>query len=165
MRGLYLFSVWLHILAAMTWAGGMFFLVLVMVPWLRRGDRARAAEVLHETGLRFRTVGWVAFAVLTATGSWNLWVRGVRWADFGRQEWLASPFGRAVLLKLAAFVLVLVISAVHDFRLGPRATRELRADPASRSAQRLRRAASQLGRLNLLLGLALVALGVLLVRG
>lgn len=165
MRTLYLISVWLHILAATAWVGGIIFLVLVLVPWLRRGPRARAAELLRETGLRFRSVGWACFAVLVVTGSFNLWMRGVRPTDFVNPEWLASPFGRAVIYKLGAFALVLTISVVHDFVVGPRSTRALASDPTSEAAQRLRRAASRLGRANALLALLLVALGVILVRG
>ena len=57
MHALYLLSVWIHILAATVWIGGMSFLVLVVVPWLRRGGRVEAAVFLRETGERFRNVG------------------------------------------------------------------------------------------------------------
>ena len=100
MPALYLLSVWIHILAAMAWIGGMFFLVLVVVPWLRAGNRANAGAFLRETGQRFRSVGWTCFAILTLTGTFNLYARGVRLGDFVRPEWLASPFGRSVLSKL-----------------------------------------------------------------
>jgi hypothetical protein len=60
---------------------------------------------------------------------------------------------------------VLLVSAVHDFSLGPRATVAIAKDPTSAEAERFRRRASVLGRLNALLALALVALGVILVRG
>ncbi|MCA9675811.1 MAG: DUF4149 domain-containing protein [Kofleriaceae bacterium] len=162
---LYLVSVWLHILAAMTWIGGMLFLVLVVVPWLRRGDRATAAAFLRDTGTRFRDVGWTCFGVILATGTFNLWVRGVRIADLARPSWRASPFGKAVLWKLAVFALVLVVSAYHDFVIGPRATAALRDAPGSVAAERLRRRASWLGRLDAVLALILVALAVILVRG
>ncbi|HXS15960.1 MAG TPA: DUF4149 domain-containing protein, partial [Polyangiaceae bacterium] len=165
MKVLYLLSVWLHILAAMVWVGGMLFLVLVAVPWLRSGQRAQAAAFFRETGPRFRSVGWTCFLVLLSTGSFNLWVRGVRLADFGRAEWLASPFGKTVLLKLSVFALVLVVSAVHDFLVGPRATRAITRDPRSSEAERARRRASTMGRINVVLALVLVALGVVLVRG
>jgi copper resistance protein D len=164
-RILYLLSVWLHILAAVTWIGGIAFLVLVVVPWLRRGDRARGAALLRETGARFRDVGWGCFAVLLLTGSFNLWMRGVRPGDLVSAGWLASPFGRAVAWKLGLFAAVLVVSAVHDFWLGPRAAIAVERDPASAAAESLRRRASLLGRANALLGISLVGLGVILVRG
>ena len=103
--------------------------------------------------------------LLVLTGSFNLWFRGVRLSDFGRAEWLASPFGKTVVVKLGVFLAVLAISAVHDFRLGPQATRAIAADPTSVISQRARRQASWLGRLNVLLALVLIAAGVMLVRG
>jgi uncharacterized membrane protein len=165
MRWLYLTSVWLHLLAAITWIGGMFFLVLVVVPWLRSGARVDAGAFLRETGARFRTVGWSCFAILLVTGLVNLWARGVRPADLLSPAWLGSPFGRAVGLKLLVFALVLGVSGIHDFVLGPRATAAIERDPRSAEAQRVRRQASLLGRVNVLLALCLVALGVVLVRG
>lgn len=165
MYGLYLVSVWLHILAAATWIGGMLFVVVVVVPWLRRGDRAQAATFLRETGVRFRNLGWVCFAILVATGTFNLWIRGVRPGDFLRPEWRASGFGRAVALKLLSFAAVLAVSAVHDFILGPRAALAVERDPRSPESERLRRWASRLGRVNALLALLLVAFAVFIVRG
>lgn len=163
MYGLYVFSVWLHLLAVAVWLGGMLFLVLVVVPWLRRGGRASAAVFLQETGKRFRNIGWICFGVLAMTGSFNLWMRGVRLADLVDPQWLSSPFGRLVVLKLVLFAAVLAVSVAHDFVVGPRATAALQRDLGE--AEVLRRRASLLGRSNLLLGLLLAAAGVMLVRG
>lgn len=165
MHTLHLLSVYLHILAATVWIGGMLFLVLVVVPWLRRGGRKDAAVFLRETGERFRNVGWICFFVLLGTGTFNLWVRGVRLSDFAREEWLQSPFGKTVLVKLSAFVLVLLVSAAHDFVVGPRATEAIAVDRNSAQSRIQRRRASLLGRVNVLLALVLVAAGVMLVRG
>lgn len=58
----------LHILAATVWVGGQIALVGV-IPVIRRVggiDAARAAA------RRFQLVAWPAFAVLIATGVWNL---------------------------------------------------------------------------------------------
>jgi len=148
MHTLYLLSVWVHILAATVWIGGMLFLVLVVVPWLRKGARPDAAVFLRETGERFRNVGWICFVVLLITGTFNLWVRGT-----------------TVVVKLSAFFLVLMVSSIHDFVIGPRATRAIAADAGSTEAQVQRRRASVLGRVNVLLALILVAAGVMLVRG
>lgn len=164
-HGLYVLSVWLHILAATLWIGGMGFLVLVVVPWLRAGGRSVAGLLLRETGPRFRTVGWVCFGVLVLTGTFNLWVRGVRFASFVDPVWLASPFGKAVLAKLAVFAIVLLVSAHHDFVVGPQATAAIEADPSSEETARLRKLAQRAGRLNALLALVLVGIAVTLVRG
>lgn len=164
---LYLISVWLHIVAATLWVGGLFFLVLVVVPWLRGGGPGAidAGAFLRDTGERFRNVGWACFAILLLTGTFNLWMRGIRPGHFARAEWLTSPFGTAVLLKLAAFGLVVGVSAVHDFLIGPRATAAMERDARAPETVTLRRRAALLGRLNGLLALVLVALGVVLVRG
>lgn len=165
MRALYLTSVFVHILCATVWIGGMAFLVLVVVPWLRGTGREIAGRLLRETGERFRTIGWVCFVLLLITGTFNLWVRGVRFSSFTDPQWLSSSYGKSVLLKLSLFVVVLIVSAIHDFIVGPRATRAILADTHSAESEALRKRASMLGRLNALLALALVAVAITLVRG
>ena len=165
MHALYLVSVWLHILAATAWVGGIFFLIFVVVPWLRQGDRALAASVMRATGARFRNVGWACFAIVLLTGTFNLWMRGVRFENFVQLEWLTSDFGKAVVLKLGVFVLVLLLSAFHDFVLGPMATQAIERDPRSADAEGLRKKASWMGRGTAVLALVLVALAVVIVRG
>lgn len=162
---LYFISVVLHILAATIWIGGIAFLVLVVVPWLRGGGRVAAGAFLRETGERFRTVGWTCFGVLLVTGTYNLWYRGVRPRHLVDPTWLQSPVGSAIALKLAVFALVLCISVVHDFSVGPRATRAIALDPTSPEAARLRQQASLLGRANALLALVLIVIAVAIVRG
>ncbi len=166
MRALYLFSVWLHILAASVWIGGMAFLALVLVPVVRRPEnRGAAATLFHRTGVRFRTVGWACLGLLVLTGTFQLGVRGYGWGDVASGRLWEGPSGRILALKLLLVAVVLGISAVHDFAIGPRATALWQADPASPQASRLRRQASWIGRLNLLLALSAVALGVMLARG
>jgi putative copper export protein len=164
-RAIYEISVYLHLLAVTVWFGGMTFLVLVVLPWLRQQNALGAAELLRATGERFRTVGWCCLLTLLVTGTVNLWARGVRLGDFLRSEWLASPFGKAVLLKLCLFVVVVTVSAVHDFRVGPRALRAIRERADSPEALKLRRLAARMGRANALLAMLMIAVGVVLVRG
>lgn len=164
-HSIYLLSVTIHILSAMVWIGGMLFLVLVVVPWLRSGAAVDASRFLRETGVRFRNVGWACFGLLLATGTYNLYVRGVRFASFTDDRWLASSYGKVIVLKLTAFAIVLAVSAAHDFYVGPRATDAIARSPASEETTRLRARASKLGRLNAVMGLVLVVLAVLIVRG
>ncbi len=165
MHILFLVSMWLHILAATLWIGGMFFIVLVVVPWLRSAERANAGAFLRDTGLRFRNIGWACFGVLLVTGTFNLWARGVRVGDLARAEWLSSPYGTLVSMKIATFLTVVGVSAIHDFAVGPRATQAIIHDPRSAEATSMRRTASLLGRANALLALVLIAVAVMLVRG
>lgn len=166
MHTLYLVSVWLHILAAMTWLGGMLFLVTVLVPMLRRPEmRARAVEMFHAIGVRFRLVGWIALATLVVTGVLNVMFRGYRLSDLFDGTAYAGPWGHTLAAKLAFVALVLTFGAVHDFWLGPAATRLARENAPPEQRERYRRGASLLGRASLLLALVIVALAVKLVRG
>jgi putative copper export protein len=161
MRGLYLLSVWLHVVAAAAWVGSLVFVAAVLVPVLRRGDDLTRGRVLRAAGPAMRALGWTAFGLLLVTGIGNLAGRGFLPSDVAGRLWW-GPFGRALAWKLGLFLVVLALSAVHDFRLGPRAAA---AGPGSPEAARLRRAASWLGRLNLLLALAILVFAVMLVRG
>ena len=165
MHALYLLSVWLHVLAAIIWIGGMFFLTLVVVPWMRHGNRDRGSALLRETGPAFSRIGWICFGVFLVTGTLNLGMRGVRPGDFVDPEWLRSPFGATLMVKLVLVAVVVVMSWIHDFRIGPQATAALEADPDSEQALELRRQASVYGRVNAMLALVIVMLGVVLVRG
>jgi uncharacterized membrane protein len=134
----------LHVLAVATWVGGMLFIALVLVPVTRGlGDPALRTRLVQEAGRRFRTVGWIALALLVATGLGNLALR---------PELLGAP---RFHVKLGLVVVALALSALHDFVLGPRAGR-----PGAPPAARLR--ASWLARVNVLVALAIVALGLAL---
>lgn len=167
MQTLHFVAILLHILAAVVWIGGMVFLGAVLIPVLR-GSRAMGAqytELIHRTGTRFRNVGWACLAILVLTGLVNLDRWGVGAARLTSSELWASPWGRILALKLLLVAAALTLSAVHDFAIGPRATRTLREAPGSDRARRLRRAAGWMGRSNLLVAVLIVALGVMLVRG
>ena len=166
MRWFYLISVWLHVLAAAIWVGGMVFVALVVVPVIQRKELEGAgARLIHLTGIRFRWVGWACFVLLLLTGLVNILARGFAWADLFAAQFWTGPFGRLLALKLFVFALILAASAVHDFVVGPRAVAIWQERPGSAEATRLRRQATRFGRLNLLLALLIVALGVMLVRG
>jgi uncharacterized membrane protein len=163
---LYLISVWLHLLAMAVWAGGMIFLALVLVPVVRLpAAQGSAGQLLHYTGTRFRAVGWTCLALLGLSGIVNLGYRGYGWADLLTGQLWQGPFGHILGGKLLLVAVVLVLSAIHDFRDGPRATRLLQEKPGSPEALRARARASWFGRINLLLALAIIMLGVMLVRG
>ena len=166
MDAFYLTLVWLHITAAAVWIGGMVFIALVLVPATRQPEhRSIAASLIHWTGARFRWVGWVCLVLLVLTGFINLDQRGFEWADLWSKWLWEEPLVRVVGIKLFLVGLILLLSILHDFVIGPHATSLWQSNPTLPEAMRLRRQASWIGRINLLLALIAVALGVMLSRG
>ena len=134
----------IHVLAAVVWLGGMLFIALVLVPVVRGlDDPALRTRLVHAAGVRFRTVGWITLGLLVASGLGNLWLRPYL---------LELPRFQT---KLGLVALALILAAVHDFVLGPRAGRP-DAPPEAR------RRASWIARLNVLLVSAIVVLGLAL---
>jgi len=136
------------------------------VPLLRRPEtRALAGPLFAETGRRFRGVGWATLVLLVATGTLQTVYRAGSLATLGDATFWHAPFGRLLLLKLRLVGLVLVLSAIHDFWIGPRATDLWLKEPDAPRTHTWRFAATTMGRLNFGLGLVVVALAVGMVRG
>lgn len=172
---LYVISVYLHIMAAVVWLGGMLFLALVLVPVVRRLEPPGVgAQAMRAVGRRFLPVAWASLAVLLVTGLVNLDYRGVSPWEAVSGALLDTEFGVVLAIKLGVFLAILLLSAVHDFVAGPRALRRMQAvgleqgagRPApSTEMARLRKKLSYLARFNAVLALVAVALAVVLVRG
>lgn len=164
MDALYWASVTLHVLAALLWLGGMFFLAAVGAPVLRTvEDPTLRRDLFGSIGEQFRRVGWVAIGVLVLTGLANLHFLGVlRWEVLSSRSFWGQPFGRALLWKLVAVTVMLSIQAIHDFVHGPAAGRAI---PGSPEALALRRRAALMARVNAVVGVVLVYVAVRLARG
>lgn len=144
---------WLHLLSAFTWIGGMLFVTLVLGPYVRSIDSmSERMKLLNALGRRFRGVGWIAIGLLLATGILNVAPQGLSLALYGQ-----GRFGRLLMVKHAAVVAMLVLSVLHDFVIGPRAT--------ATGEPRVRRQVVWLARLNLVLGLFVAFYGVSLRGG
>src|ERR1035437_3878987 len=103
MPNLYYFYFTIHVLAAMLWLGGMFFLGVVGAPLLRAIEPPELRQRLFQLiGERFRTVGWCAIAVLLVTGTINLHYRGLLHWDgiFGSKSFWQTNIGMALAVKL-----------------------------------------------------------------
>jgi copper resistance protein D len=160
----YHLNVTLHVLAALLWLGGMFFLGLVGAPVLRKVEPpALRARLFSELGEQFRVVGWTAIAVLLVTGFLNLHLRGfLTVAVLTDPLFWRTPYGAALTWKLATVAAMITLSAIHDFVHGPAASR---AEPGSPRAAALRRRAAWMARANALIGVVLVWAAVRLARG
>ncbi len=152
--------VWLHLLAAFVWIGGMLFLSLVVVPSLRTPALAPQRGPIFKTlGRRFRPLVWTAIAVLLTTGPILLLLRGMS---------LLTPdaWPTVLVLKLSLVGLLFTLTLLHDIWLGPRLGFIQQRPEEARSAtdRALLRWAPWIPRLSLLIALGIAAAGLALAR-
>ena len=159
---MYLFNVTIHVMAALLWLGGMFFLAAVGAPVLRKVQPPELrAALFRDLGQQFRTVGWIAIAVLLVTGVLNLHLRRMLPLLDERSFW-ETRFGVTLAWKVGGVAVMLLIQGIHDFHLGPAASR---LPPGSPDLPRLRRNAALLARTSAVLGIIVVIAAVRLARG
>jgi len=148
-----LLPLWLHVLSAAVWLGGLLFQSHILLPLLARGG---PVEPVAQAVRRSRRVAWTALVLLILTGLHNL----------TRLPPVASMIESGVLkllaLKLFLVVILLMLSAHRDFSV---AARLIRAVAAGRDATPALRMLVRLDRVALLLGVVLVYLGLALSRG
>lgn len=149
-----------HVLAAVVWVGGLVFMAAVVVPVARRRPDDQRRILLDEAGRQFRAVGWSALTVSVATGSYMLYHWGATWASLLDLSFFRGPHTRILGYKLLLVALMLAVSALHDWWLGPRATAA--DDPDE--AERLRTLSSWLGRTTGLLAIGVVLLAIFVAR-
>jgi putative copper resistance protein D len=107
-----------HLLAAGLWLGG-----LVPLTWLlgraRSPSGAAWISVARDVVPRFSHMGYVAVALLAATGAINTLLL------VGSVEALTgTPYGRLLSLKILLFLVMVVLALINRFRLLPRLRRE-----------------------------------------
>jgi copper transport protein len=111
-----------HVLSACIWVGGTVALVFVGVPAIRKLEGEARATAMRALGRRWRPLGWSAMGVAILSGLWLTDEHG----GLSRAA-LDTDFDRVLILKSALVVVLCVGAALHDYVLGPRLQRELRA--------------------------------------
>ena len=136
---------WLHLVAMVAWMGGLLPLLAAVQAARRNSAQAVPLAVLVP---RFTVVALPAIAVLVLTGVYQYFLH------IGRFELLtATTYGRALVVKVALFTLLVLLGALNMLVL----TRRLRGSSAAPA-----RALSMSVRTELVLGaLVLAAVGVL----
>ncbi len=128
---------WVHVVLATFWVGGMIFLSLVVVPYIK--DKPFRNEAFQEVGARFSLYG-------TTITLFLLLITGVASAFL-----LHGGFTRrSIYEKLGVFALIVAVSLAHDLWAGKKALH----------SEKHRKWAKWLGIINLLLGLLAVYMGV-----
>jgi len=112
-----------HLLAASVWVGGTVALVFVGVPVVARLEGEARGRSMRMLGRRWRPIGYGALLVLGVTG-----------VPLAANDWDAGPgFRWTLLAKVVSAAALAGLAALHDFVLGPRLAREVRAGLGQRS--------------------------------
>jgi len=148
-----LLTLWLHVLSAAVWLGGLLFQSHILFPLLARGA---PGEPVAQAVRRFRRVAWTALALLVLTGLHNL----TRLPPVAAM--VESGVLKLLALKLFLVVVLLMLSAHRDFGV---AARFIRAVAAGRDEAAALQAIVRIDRVLLVLGVILVYLGLALSRG
>lgn len=151
----------IHVISATMWVGGILFLGLIAVPAARRLEKQARARLLSDLGNRFRNLGYTLLIILIVTGVIQAGAHGATVANVLDGSFMQTRFGATLAAKLLFFVLMLAVSIVHDFFVGP-AT--VRAMEQGRDTERLRKIASWLARITAVLAIAVVIYATMLVR-
>lgn len=131
------FFLWLHVILAAFWVGGMIFLSLVIAPYIK--DKPFRDEAFQEVGKRFSLYGtMITLSLLLITGLANAYL-----LHGGLER-------RSVIEKLVLFFIIVVVSLVHDLWAGKKAI----------GSEYHRKWARWLGLINLILALIMVYMGV-----
>ena len=121
---------WLHLLAAMIWIGGLVFQVLVVFPTLARttptGERLRFALSLEA---RFRVILWPAVGMVLFTGLVNL--MNVWYATVVTAGSISPMFIPLLSVKLGLVVGMITVQAVQQLLIYPKRVAALGSMSAS----------------------------------
>ena len=141
------FILFIHIVFASLWIGGMLFMAIVLSPYVKK--LPLSTKIFQEVGKRYSIVGTViGLPVLFITGALN--AVNVTGIDFF--SLMKSNLEYAIILKekLFFFLLTVILAVFHDFYLGPRAN----------LSKKIKFITRIVGVINLIIGLIIIFLAV-----
>ncbi|MGB2694895.1 MAG: DUF4149 domain-containing protein [Dehalococcoidia bacterium] len=149
---------WLHILAATIWVGPQFMLFIAAVPAIRSVEDAQArARAMRILTTRFGFLAWGAMIVLVVTGIGNLYEN-----DLSVDVLFERNFGTIFQVKMTLVIIVVALTALHSFVIGPRVSRLQESAASEAELATARRLSMMISGVGLLLSLAILFCGALL---
>jgi copper resistance protein D len=165
---MYQLCVWIHIMMAAIWVGGLVYTALVVVPYALGHEPEERQRILRAFGRRFRWIGWGAVEIAVVTGLGNLTLRypSVPIPQlFNGQAFHANVAGEAAATwlpwKLGLVGLMIVLMIFHDVT----SIRAAKRYEGSREAAPGNRAGTIAAGLATVVALAVIYVSVRLVRG
>ncbi len=149
---------WLHILAATIWVGPQFMLFIAAVPAIRTVEDAQArARAMRVLTTRFGWLAWGAMAVLIITGIGNLYEH-----DVPIDVLFERNFGVIFQVKMTLLIIVIALTALHSFVIGPRVARLQETAASEAEVASARRLSMLVSGVALLVSLGILFCGALL---
>jgi uncharacterized membrane protein len=165
---MYQFSVWLHILLAAIWTGGLVYTAAVVVPFAVQHESAERQRILRGLARRFRPIAWVSVLLLFLTGITNLALRPVSITPgelLSGDAFDASEVGQDIATwlpwKLILVTIMIALMAFHDIT----SIRAASNFEGPKTAAPGNRAGSMAAAVATLVALAVLYVSVRLVRG
>ncbi len=109
---------WIHLFAAIAWIGGVFFYLSVLMPSLAEIDPGQARRLSQLVGMRMRAVMVTGMIALLLTGLWMF--SGIMQGVSLRDWFMASPYSRALSIKILLALLAIANGSFVGFVIAPR---------------------------------------------
>jgi uncharacterized membrane protein len=141
---------WVHLVGAMVWIGGLAYQTHVLLPGARRGDPRPFADAAR----RARPVTWTAVALVVLSGFYNVTQLG------SLERVMQSGAGLMLAAKFALVIIAVALAAQRDFAQLPILDAAIRGGDATRALS----AVGRLDRVVLLLAVVVIYLGLAVSR-
>jgi len=142
---------WLHVVSAVVWVGGLVYQSHVLLPLARRGEVATFAEA----ACRARPATWTAICVVVLTGFYNI-------TQLGPMERVMQS--GAGLMVVGKFILVIAMAAIMGQRDFAQVTLLRAALTSGGDPQPALRSITRMDRVILLIALVVIYLGLAISR-
>ncbi|MEW6129619.1 MAG: CopD family protein [Acidobacteriota bacterium] len=166
---MYRLSVWIHIVMASIWVGGLIYTMTAVIPFALSLSKEERQPILRGLARRFRRIGWSAIGILIITGLVNIFYRTIDYQvnSVGGIKSVAGSirydesFMKWLAVKLILVVLMVALMLFHDIT----SLRDAKRHAGQEGSPPHNRAGSIAAALATLLAIIIVYVSVRLVRG
>ena len=140
----------LHLLATVTWIGGMIYINIVLMPSLSAIDPSQRGRLLGATTKRFMLLSWGSIIILVITGLLK--------TPSQMLLNISGVYGISLTLKHFVILLMIVIGLLITFSLGPK-MQSLSPTPGEQPTPgflKMQNQLSVLARINTILGVSVL---------
>ena len=154
---------WAHLVAASIWVGGSIFIGIVLAPLLKTiSDSVEGRlSIMIRVGRKFNKIAIPSLIVLIVTGIYNSSNLIVHPSLI-----LSTTYGQILVVKVALVIILLVTFAVHVRLIRSEVEKKIESDQFSEELlQKLRSKIIALGRITVLVSVAILLMAALLRSG